>query len=307
MTWSQSFSGIALIFVKGVNNCGESPISSGFQVTVNPKPVVSYSLCTDSITTTKAKPFSLKGGIQLNGIYSGPGVNSVTGVFTPLAAGVGTHTITYTYMNAYGCSTTAQKQIKVVSPVSFLCGNPFIDIPGDNKQYQTIGIGTQCWMADNLNYGTRIDQSNNQRDNCIVEKYCYSDLSSNCTNDGGLIPMGRSLMAYNPVAGTQGLCPPEWHMPSEVEWNKLFNNYINNGFAGNALKYTGYSGFDALLSGVGFFNKTWNYSDFAGFFWSGVSHGPYKAWAHAMNTYNPSVSYYPSSRSNAFSVRCIKD
>jgi uncharacterized protein (TIGR02145 family) len=97
-------------------------------------------------------------------------------------------------------------------------------------------------------------------------------------------------------------------VPSEAEWTLLFNNYTNNGFAGSALKATGYSGFNALIAGVDFFNRPFSsFGSFAGFYWSSDSHGPSKAWAHGMNSYDPSVSFYPSSRSNAFSVRCVKD
>jgi len=46
-------------------------------------PVVTFTSCFDTITTLNAKPIRLKGGIPLNGTYSGPGVNSATGVFTP--------------------------------------------------------------------------------------------------------------------------------------------------------------------------------------------------------------------------------
>ena len=63
-------------------------------------PIVTFTSCFDTITTVNAKPIKLKGGIPLGGTYSGPGVNSLTGVFTPAIAGVGTKTITYTYTNA---------------------------------------------------------------------------------------------------------------------------------------------------------------------------------------------------------------
>ena len=46
---------------------------------------------------------------------------------------------------------------------------------------------------------------------------------------------------------------------------------------------------------------------FATLFWSSTPHGKDKAWAHGMNIHNPSVSYYPSKRNNAFPVRCLKD
>jgi uncharacterized protein (TIGR02145 family) len=305
MNWSVSFSGPANIYVKGVNNCGEGPLSPALTVNVNPKPTVTYTLCYDSITRTNAKPIQLKGGIPLGGTYSGVGVNSGTGYFSPASAGIGTRTITYNYTNSYGCSGSAQKNIIVVAAAAHICGNKITDVR-DGKQYNTVLIGSQCWMAQNLDFGTRRTSNLTQRDNCIAEKYCYNDNPANCTSQGGLYQWDE-IMQYNDIPGRQGLCPAAWHIPSESEWNVLFSNYINNGFAGSALKSTGYSGYNANLSGVGFFNVNSYFWNFATLFWSCDSNGPYKAWAQGMNLYNPSVSYYPSSRSNAFSVRCIKD
>jgi len=188
---------------------------------------------------------------------------------------------------------------------TFVCGKPIMD-SRDGKSYPTVLIGNQCWMAGNLNYGTLITSSSHQRDNCINEKYCYQDLSANCAVRGANYQWDE-LMRYDDTPGLQGLCPPAWHVPTEVEWNTLFAFYTNNGFAGSPLKYSGYSGFNALLGGVSHLNRQWDFNGFATFFWSSTAHGPNKAWSHGMNDYNPSVSFYPSSTANAFSVRCIKD
>jgi uncharacterized protein (TIGR02145 family) len=114
-------------------------------------------------------------------------------------------------------------------------------------------------------------------------------------------------MQYDLSVSNQGLCPPGWHVPTENDWNTLFANWTNNGFAGSPLKYSGYSGFNALLAGTRLFNISWSYDGFATFFWSSTAYTSTKAWAHAMNDYDPSVALYPASRANAYSVRCIKD
>jgi len=268
-------------------------------------PIVTFTRCFDSITRINAKPIKLKGGIPLGGTYSGPGVNSVTGVFTPSSAGIGTKIITYSYTNVALCSASKTKSIIVQSNPAFTCGNNLTDIR-DGKIYPTILIGSQCWMASNLNYGNRVPSTEHQRDNCTAEKFCYNDNPGNCASTGGFYQWDE-LMQYDDLSVIQGLCPPAWHIPSETEWTTLFNNFIGSGFAGSPLKYSGYSGFDALLEGIRGANKSWSYNGFATFFWSSTALTNKKAWAHGMNDTDPSVSYYPSSRANGFSVRCLKD
>ena len=268
-------------------------------------PIVTFISCFDTITTINAKPIKLKGGIPLGGTYSGPGVNSLTGIFTPATAGIGTKTITYTYTNAAMCSALAHTHI-INYPLSIVnCGNPITDIR-DSKIYQTVQIGSQCWLASNLNYGTTIASSQDQRDNCIAEKYCYNDNPTNCTNQGGLYQWDE-LMQFDETPADQGFCPPGWHIPTENDWNTLFANYINSAFAGSPLKYSGYSGFKALLSGARQINKGWDFQGFATFFWSSTQRSNTQAWAHGMNDTDPSVSIFPASQVNAFSVRCLKD
>ena len=261
------------------------------------------TLCVDPVTTTDAQPIKLKGGNPVNGTYSGRGVSGTT--LTPAVAGAGTDTIFYSFTNTYGCSRNNYIVLSVIAPLPFTCGNTLTD-PRDNKQYPTVMIGTQCWMASNLDYGSLLPGTEHQRDNCITEKFCYNDNPGNCVTSGGLYQWDE-LMQYDNTAASQGYCPPGWHIPTENEWNTLFNNFQGNGFAGSPLKGSGYSGFNALLDGVSFKNASWSFNNFATLFWSSTSHGPYKAWAHGLNTENPSVSFYPSARSNAFPVRCIKD
>jgi uncharacterized protein (TIGR02145 family) len=277
-----------------IGNCSGTPVD--FTVTISPGPVVTFNSCFDTLTTLNAKPIKLNGGIPLGGTYSGPGVNPATGVFTPLTAGLGTKNITFSYTNVALCSARKTRTILVQSTPAFTCGNNMTDIR-DNKVYPTVQIGSQCWFASDLNYGAMISSTQNQRDNCLPERYLNSTS----------FYQWDELMLYDDTQGLQGLCPPGWHVPTEGDWNILFANWAGNGFAGAPLKYSGYSRFNALLTGANHINVQWDFQNFAVFFWSSTAHGPYKAWAHGMNDYDPSVSLYPSLRSNAFSVRCLKD
>ena len=114
-------------------------------------------------------------------------------------------------------------------------------------------------------------------------------------------------MKYDDSPAGQGLCPPGWHVPTESDWNTLFNSYTSNAFAGYPLLHPDFSGFNGLLSGVQHMNETWDFNGLATFFWSSDRDGASSAWSHGMNIDDPSVSSYSASRANAFSVRCLKD
>ena len=290
---------VSYLITPVANEC--TGASSPYVITVNPVPFVTNIRCFDSVTTISAKPIKLKGGTPLGGLYSGPGVSG--SYFYPAMAGAGTHTITYTYTNSSLCSASGFWLLAVRSVSPFNCGSFLTDIR-DSRNYQTVQIGSQCWFAEDLNFGIAIPSNQHQRDNCISEHYQKPVASG---QQPAAAYQWDELMRYDDTPGLQGLCPPAWHVPKEAEWNTLFSFYINNGFAGSPLKYSGFSGFNALLSGVNHFNRQWDFNGFATFFWSSTAYGPYKAWAHGMNDFNPSVSFYPSSRGNAFSVRCLKD
>ena len=262
-------------------------------------------MCFDSITTLNAAHFQLKGGVPLNGTYSGPGVNSSAGSFTPSLAGTGTKIISYSYTNTFSCSSSKTRTIIVQPSPSFACGQTLTDIR-DNKVYPTVQIGTQCWMQKNLNYGTTMQGTTEQTDNCIIEKYCYNDNAANCALYGGLYQWDE-LMAYSSAPGSQGLCPPAWHVPTQSEWNTLFNFYKEQALAGKPLQDSIFNGFMAKESGIVYSNFSWKFQGFATLYWTSNSFGAVKALSHGMNLQNFSVSDYYSNRSNAFAVRCLKD
>ena len=278
---------------------GNPATSNTITMSVPSSPVVTFTRCFDSVTTTNAQSIKLKGGIPLGGTYSGPGVTS--GIFYPSIAGAGVHQITYTYTNAALCSASTDVTIVTVVMVVATCGQPITDIR-DGKPYQTVKIGNQCWMAQDLNYGIEIPSNTDQRDNCLPEKYPVSGIQYPAS-----VYQWDEVMNYDEVISNQGLCPPGWHVWSESDWNTLFAEWTNNAFAAWPLLYTGFSGFNAELSGVRHENKTFDWPGFSTFFWSSTAHGSMKAWAHGMNSIDPSVSRYPSLRSNAYSVRCIRD
>jgi len=73
-------------------------------------PDVSLTLGLEGITVASG-PQPLTGGAPAGGVYTGPGVTN--GSFDPGVAGVGTHTITYLYTDANGCTVAETTQVSV--------------------------------------------------------------------------------------------------------------------------------------------------------------------------------------------------
>jgi uncharacterized protein (TIGR02145 family) len=272
-------------------------------------PVVTFTPCDNPVTSADAQPFRLKGGLPLNGTYSG-GVwvnNPSAGMFNPQIAPTGLVPVTYTYTNAAGCSNSATGQImNHPAQPGFNCGVvPWTDVR-DNRNYRTVQIGAQCWLADNLDYGTRVPSTMVQTDNCTAEKYCYNNDDANCASTGALYQWDE-LMQYDRTAGSQGICPPGWHVPEATEWAELINFLGGNGLAGRTLQDPVTPGFNALPGGVLYQNNTWSFKDLATLFWTSTQAGTEKVVSRGMNNVDQSVSYYESLRTNAFPLRCVKD
>jgi Fibrobacter succinogenes major domain (Fib_succ_major) len=103
------------------------------------------------------------------------------------------------------------------------------------KTYNTIAIGDQCWLKENLDVGTQINGSDNQSDNGTIEKYCANDDPANCATYGGLYQW-KEAMQYVTTSGTKGICPIGWHIPTNAELQTLGTKVSNDG---NALKAVG--------------------------------------------------------------------
>nr|NQU93666.1 hypothetical protein [Bacteroidota bacterium] len=124
------------------------------------------------------------------------------------------------------------------------CGDTLTDLR-DGKQYMTVLIGEQCWMAENLNVGERIDGIEDMTDNGAIEKYCYDNNPTNCNVYGGLY-LWAEMMQYTTGLVVQGICPSGWHIPSDFEW-KLLEGTVDSQYpVGDSVwNDTGFIGFDA--------------------------------------------------------------
>jgi uncharacterized protein (TIGR02145 family) len=135
----------------------------------------------------------------------------------------------------------------------------------DGNYYKVVRIGTQIWMAENLNVGIMIGGGLEQNDFQIIKKYCYINNDFNCKIYGGLYTWPEMMQGAKPDSGNigtiRGICPVGWHIPTTKEWNSLIN-YLDESVAGVKLKEAGTthwesgnvatneSGFTALPGGI---------------------------------------------------------
>jgi len=225
------------------------------------------------------------------------------------------------YLWAYNdCGGTVSPIILTQATVNCpTCGQPITDVR-DGKIYNTVLIGAQCWMAQNLNIGTKINSSWEQTDNQVIEKYCYNDLESNCDIYGGLYQWNEA-MQYVTTAGVQGICPAGWHLPTDAEWTVLTTFLGGESVAGGEMKETGTthwsspntgatnsSGFTALPGGYRNYDGTFGDLTYYAYFWSSSESSSSYAWNRLLY-YDSAYVGWSSSRDKAygFSGRCLRD
>ena len=105
----------------------------------------------------------------------------------------------------------------------------------DGNTYQTIYIGAQCWMKENLktthySNGAVIPEGGNGSSGKYYFKYDHNDANK---AKYGLLYTWEAVMngagsSNNNPSGIQGICPSGWHVPSTSEWCEL-ENYVEPG------------------------------------------------------------------------------
>ncbi|MDR0517386.1 MAG: hypothetical protein LBH25_10130 [Fibromonadaceae bacterium] len=201
----------------------------------------------------------------------------------------------------------------------------------DGITYETVKIGNQTWLAGNLKIN--VDGSR-----------CYGDDPVNCIELGRLydwatamkLPKGSpncNILSCSDQIGEkhQGICPPEWHIPSEDDWKKLIDyvgkeedcngsicagKYLKSDrswvYEGTPVNGTNSYGFFALPGGYGSDGEFYS-AGILGHWWSSTE------WSYNDVPYFRLYSYEqkagmssgdPSGKSNKLrlhSVRCVKN
>ena len=279
-------------------------------------------------------PTTLAANTPVNGtgfwtIISGTG-GDISNPSDPTASFSGITGSSYTLQWAIStvCDTTYD-DVNISFIQTFTCGNPFID-SRDEQTYNTVLIGNQCWMTENMNIGTMINGNETMTDNGVIEKYCYDNNTTNCDEYGGLYQWNE-MMLYTTTPGVQGICPTDWHLPTDTEWFNMEHEVdptITSGSiewrgvdCGGKLKETNTthwaspntgatneSGFTALPGGFCIVSAgVFFYLGYEGYWLSSTEYSATKAWYRSLSFNNNKVNRNSITKVSGFSVRCLKD
>lgn len=258
---------------------------------------------------------SLEASFDGGATYSPIPGSFLSGDIGPIGPGNSKH-IGWDGVGSFPNFYSTQAKIKIIATKVGI-GQPCPGIPTfidsrDGKVYNTVQIGNQCWMKENLNYETG-------------NSWCYENNPANCNIYGKLYDWNSAMSA----------CPSGWHLPSDAEWTVLtdyvssqtayrcnsnviniakslaaitnWNTSTNTCAIGNNLSANNATGFSGLPGGCRNSDGSFRYLSGTSLWWSSSHDYALLAKEWRLEGDYADVSNYWDGKFNGYSVRCIKD
>lgn len=177
-------------------------------------PISEFGICWDTVPEP-----------NINGNHIAVGLGE--SVFTHTLTGLTNNTLYY--VRAYAINSLGIVYGEQQSFITDGCNDPLSITDYDGNTYNSVLIGTQCWMKENLRTthfadGTAIS-TNSGTSNTVAYWYYPNNNANNAETYGLLynwsaVMHGSASSNANP-SGVQGICPNGWHVPSQSEWQQL--------------------------------------------------------------------------------------
>ena len=202
----------------------------------------------------------------------------------------------------------------------------------DGNIYQTVLIGGQCWMGENLKV---THYRNGDPIPNVTDNSSWSMLSTgaycNYDNNEGYVEVYGRLYNWYAAVDSRDIAPEGWHVASDAEWKEL-EMYL--GMSQEAADTTGWrgtgeggklkdagtiywqspntgatneSGFTALPGGSRSSSGQFYFARFDAFFWTQTDYDILRVWYHYLNYYHSEISRDTTYKQLGYSIRCVKD
>lgn len=238
---------------------------------------------------------------------------------------------TWTYISKAAPDGGFKRGRKYVVSVNSTDATATPPVDADGYVYNTVTIGTQVWMAENLkttkyNDGTAIPNltDNSSWGNTTSGAWCdYNNTSSNSVTYGKLYnwyAVDNNASSKAASNGGKNICPAGWHVPSDADWTTLTDYLGGMSVAAGKLTEAGTihwtfdyasatnsSSFTALPGGYRKYDG-WGFESFGyeGYWWTSSANsgdGVFRRLTHYYNNAETSEGI----NSFGYSVRCLKD
>jgi uncharacterized protein (TIGR02145 family) len=213
----------------------------------------------------------------------------------------------------------------------------------DGNVYNTVIIGTQMWLKENLKTthysdGTEINDGTNAGniigDSSVKYFFNYDNDTAYSSIFGKLYTwaavMNGEASSNSNTDRVQGVCPTGWYVPTDAEWN-IMEKYLDISTdtttydiwtgtdIGNKLKEsdtihwwignrgTNSSNFTAIAGGSRHPDGVFDDLYANGVWWTSTDYNGVNAWSRDLNYNLPTIMKFNAFKTSGFSVRCIKD
>ena len=248
---------------------------------------------------------------------NGSGIGSFTSSITGLSANI------HYFIRAYATNSVGTSYGNEINFTSAIpnCGTVS---DTDGNVYNTVIIGTQCWMRENLKtskYRNGINIIN------VTDSAVWSPLRTGAwcyyMNDTIYNAIYGKLYNWYAASNSNGICPTGWHVPTTSmfsdEWGILATN-LGNTNVGGKLKEAGTNHWAAPNTGAtnetGFTSLPGGYRGYpcvfyeiglGGYWWCATSYSILSAYSKSMTYNSNSLNGSSSIFQCGFSVRCLRD
>ncbi|MDY6387732.1 MAG: fibrobacter succinogenes major paralogous domain-containing protein [Fibrobacter sp.] len=197
----------------------------------------------------------------------------------------------------------------------------------DLKTYKTIVIGTQKWMAENLNYADSINYPGMKG-----RSWCYKNSLDSCAKYGRFYTWAAAMdsagifstngkncgceKTCSPTYPVRGICPVGWRLPTTTEWKTLYSTMGSSPYAMQSKGFEKWPNatdtyfFSALPAGyLHYYGVSFYSAGDEARFWSATETGSYNAYFWRLTAGGAYLDYYANNtrKEDGLSVRCLKD